>query len=160
MRAFLVIDLQKEFSFGNEEAYNKAVAFTKAAHKRGDIILATRFINQKNSQYVKRLKWSDCMNPAPLEIPFTKMVNKTAYGINPNWVMANQKGPVYLYGCDTDACVLAAAFCLFDHDIDFYILTDLCFSSGGILAHERAKSVMKRQFGETSLKTTGEIIRK
>jgi len=157
MNTYLVIDLQKEFSFGNEEAYKTAVSFTKKAYERGNIILASRFVNQKNSQYIKRLNYSGCMKPSPLGFPYTKIIDKTAYAINPNFVTANRKGPVYVYGCDSDACVLACAFRLFDHNIDFYILTDLCFSSGGLLAHERAMSLMKRQFGQACLKTTEEM---
>ena len=53
-----------------------------------------------------------------------------------------------IIGFDTDACVLSAAFDVFNLGCNMRILTDLCWSSGGKKMHEAGLLVMKRQFGK------------
>lgn len=57
------------------------------------------------------------------------------------------KGVYDIIGHDTDACVMAVAFQLFDKGYDFRVLTKWCYSSGGIEMHRMAVELMKRNFG-------------
>lgn len=161
MNTYLAIDLQKERAFGNESVYENAVKFTRAAYKAGNIVLTTQFVTPPPASSVKQIKKYIMPTPAPPEFPYTKRLRKTSFGINPNWVIANRKGSVFLYGCDSDASVLVTAFRLFDKKIEFYVLSGFCFSSSGMLANERALSIMRMHFGSAVLdEDTGEKFQK
>ena len=54
---------------------------------------------------------------------------------------------IYLCGLETDACVLATAFDLFDFGITPKILIDCCASARGKEYHVAAQKIMERSFG-------------
>ncbi len=58
---------------------------------------------------------------------------------------------VGIAGVDTDACVFAACFNLWDCGVQPIILANYCSSSGGSMIHKAALSIMQRQFGADSL---------
>lgn len=64
---------------------------------------------------------------------------------------------VYIAGWETDACVLGTCFDLFDHRVDFRVVTD-CVASDNVEAHEAALTIIKRNFGEVALVTSKEVM--
>ncbi len=66
---------------------------------------------------------------------------------------------IYLAGCDTDACILATAFALWDRNIVPKIIMDACWSRGRTQGvHEAALLIAKRNFGANSLVTTKDLL--
>ena len=53
-----------------------------------------------------------------------------------------------IIGCDSDACVLATCFALFDGGYQFKILTPYIYSTGGDVMHNEAYDIMVRNFGK------------
>ena len=64
---------------------------------------------------------------------------------------------IYIAGIDTDACVLATAFALFDKGIQPVIIQNCCATSGNANLHKHTLDIMKRQFGKQSVITSGEM---
>lgn len=61
---------------------------------------------------------------------------------------ANGIGHMFVAGIDTDACVLATCLSLFDAGVQPVLLADLCYSSGGMMAHESGLLALRRQIGD------------
>ena len=73
-------------------------------------------------------------------------IDKHTYALNTTKNLS-KKFAYDVIGCDTDACILATAFKLFDENYEFRVLSDYCFSSGGKEVHDSAVEIMKRNFG-------------
>lgn len=131
MKKLLIIDMQKGFINKNNRFLIKRIK-NLIDNGKFDVVLATKFENFSNSQYEKWLSWSKLKNEAEqaLETEIEKRANivieKNSYAISDEqfskWF--HQEDEVYLCGTDYDACVLAVAFQLFDHNIKPYILID------------------------------------
>lgn len=65
-------------------------------------------------------------------------------------------GHVFVAGIDTDACVLATCLSLFDAGMQPVLLADLCYSSGGMMAHESGLLTLRRQIGDENVMSIGD----
>lgn len=147
METLLVVDLQKQFADKNNQSYQRVLDFVKKSRNKY-FTVATIFKNSSpNNQFQKYLNWNDCKNAniQDLEFKSDRVLFKDAYGnIDLSW-FKNSK--IHIVGCNTDACVLAICYNLFDNGYDFDILTKDCYSSGGEVIHKCAVEIMKRAFG-------------
>lgn len=143
----LIVDIQDAFL---KDEYKHIVQDIKdyIAESNYASIIGTVFRNEPSSNFVKYLKWNGCMETQTNLVPCHRVILKSTYGL-PDWSLNIFKTTscVDIVGVDTDACVMAVAFQLFDAGINFRILSDMCYSSGGKEIHDTALKLMERNFG-------------
>ncbi|MEE3344358.1 MAG: hypothetical protein VZS44_09730 [Bacilli bacterium] len=150
MKILLVIDVQPTFKV--EPYYSKIIEYINNNKNKYDKIIATRFINHKNSFYTDRLNFTDCMKREELEFKPDILLGKRGYGLNVrNNLKLLKDNSVDIIGCDTDACILATCFQLWDYEIDFTILKNYIYSSGGDELSKSAYDIICRNFGRNSI---------
>lgn len=133
MKKLLIVDVQKGF-------LNDNCSFV--ANKIQDLvdngnfnqIIATKFVNRKESQFVEYLNYQRFLTDDETEIALNlpknaKIVEKTSYslaggGENDFLKLFNKGDEVFICGLDYDSCVLAICFQLFDNKIQPKIVLD------------------------------------
>lgn len=174
MKILLIIDTQKGF-------LNKYTVDTKEkidllmddSFKLFDYknIVATKFFNDENSLFRKNLKWNkmsfhdDDTNLIPtVAEKHTQIFAKSTYSIGEdclNYIKELKKNyhdktgmndfSVDIIGFDTEACILSTCYKLFDNNIDFTVIDELCGSSSGANYHELGIQIIKQSFGKQSV---------
>ncbi len=82
--------------------------------------------------------------PRPGDLVLTKIAK---YGLSMPQIRRLKErniSRVTVCGLDTDACVMAVMFSLFDAGIECHLKEDLCWSSSGL--HDAAMSIIREQF--------------
>jgi nicotinamidase-related amidase len=154
--ALLIIDMQVGFLHGQNQFIGRIERLT--SHFPAEKTYWLKYRNEPGSLYSRHLDWDEFMVPPQTELvpPFKPAVEQIFehFSYSPSVdLLARLEGckEVALAGVDTDACVQAAAFTLWDHDIRPLILSDYCMSSGGAHFHNTALDLMRRQFGVGSI---------
>lgn len=158
-RALVIVDAQDGFI---HKAHNGNLALQRIhdliAHAGASTIVATTFINQPDSLFCTELGYTKMSGSDPatrLDPTVSKhadaIVPKEGYGLDPETAQhiaefLTHRGvtSAYIVGFDTDACVLAIAYCLFDAGIMPIIVSDGCASGGGQALHEAALQIAQR----------------
>ncbi|MDP9196035.1 MAG: cysteine hydrolase [Pseudomonadota bacterium] len=151
--ALLVIDLQKGFvDRGMEELPRRIeVLFDRYEH-----LYATRFINTR-PLYEQRLGFRRVRQSPETDLAFAppphmQVFSKSGYGLHGTGVIEALQTQgitqVHLCGCDTDACVLAAAYGLWDAGIAPFVLEHATMTSAGESSKQAALTLFRRQFGK------------
>ena len=137
----LIVDAQVGF----DPSHDLLARIEDASHGYRTVVM-TRFINQPNSLYRTVLDWHGDGGELALQIPCTLILDKTGYGLASSHIEALKGLCVewHLCGLETDACVLACAFSLWDARMRPIILHDMCDSP----LHTEGVAVARRQFGE------------
>lgn len=151
-RALFIVDVQRAFA--------PPAAFLRKLERysrRFPCRIFTRYVNPKGSVFRRLLKQKCCapgtpdvellLAPAPSDLVFDK-VGK--YGLTPAQIRALKRRRircVTVCGLDTDACVLAVMFSLFDAGIECHLKEDMCWSSSGL--HRPAMAIIREQFPKT-----------
>ncbi len=142
-KALIVVDVQNYFM--NE--YTKSIP-DKIAHfiqsNKFDIVLFTKFVNHRGSNFFKLLDWKRCLGSPDTDIHPTlvKFINKNnlfekaSYSVFKSDKLVkilkkNNINQVFLCGIDIDACVLSSAFDGFDLGYEVHILRNLSLSHSG-----------------------------
>lgn len=149
MNVLLVVDVQKEFvkdKFG-EKIYAKCIDYINAQYKSYSYILAAVYKNEDNPNMQRLVDYNECKDITPLDFVPDQVVYHSGYSIT-QYPCVSKVDNIDIIGFDTDACVLSAAFHVFDLGCQMRLLTDLMWSSGGKKFHEAGLTVMKRQFGK------------
>jgi nicotinamidase-related amidase len=146
--ALVIVDLQCAFLVPP-----KLVERIKRHARRYKRRVFTRFENPKGSQFRRVLKMDCClpgsndtellMQPAKGDI----VLSKPRYGLTAAQVARLKRIGVkqaVVCGVETDACVLAVMFSLFDGGIECRVAPDLCWSSTGL--HREGVKILKTQF--------------
>lgn len=174
MKILLVIDLQKQFADGNGD-YEKCIDYIIGHHDEYDAVVGTYFQNIPDSMYTKHLNWYGCMviSDNDIEYPCDYLYGKTGYSANAAGndhnviysairAVMNKKGshfldqgypgdedhPVYIMGCDSDACILATLFDLWDKGVNFRVLSDYVYTTAKDYDKDIIIKLMKRNFGD------------
>lgn len=137
----LIIDLQEGFF-----PSNALVRRLEEAIESYDEVVFTKFTNAPGSLFRKLLGWSGDGGEICLPTSGKVVLEKTEYGLtseNLKILSGLCCEEWHLAGLETDACVMACAFDLFDAGIPFKIAADACES----IFHEQALAMMVRQFG-------------
>lgn len=164
MKALLIIDMQAGFITSEKTMnclHNINLYLTKVQKRNVyDLVIATKFVNGKNGLYKEMLNW-ELANKEEESLLLNNLENvhvfeKNSYGLSQeiiHFLKTNNISEVHLCGLDLDACVLAAAFNLFDNHIKPTFLINLCESSckDGSVKLSTIK-IMKRQFGKECIK--------
>ena len=148
MRYLLVVDLQKEFvkDKQGQKVYDKCLQYIADNEKKYTAVIAAMYINKDNVNMNRLLKWNELKQPKALDFTPNSIYRHSGYSIT-EYPKVIPTDTIDIIGFDTDACVLSAAFDVFNLGCDMNIYTDLCWSSGGKKMHEAGVVIMKRQFG-------------
>ena len=152
MRYLIVVDLQKEFVKDEEgrRRYEKGLSYIEQMRSRYDCVVAYVYRNNNNPNMQRLLDWDEIKDPEGLEFKADRTYFHSGYSVQKSLVISDQD-KVDVFGFDTDACVLATCFKLFDDRCEFNILTHICWSSGGEVMHDAGLNIMRRQFGKAVL---------
>lgn len=147
-KILLVIDIQKQFKDKNGN-YEKVVDFIQSNYNKYDKVIATYFKNKNDSFYENKLEWNGCKSASEKDIEFNipnfTVYEKISYGfILPSLFDVE----IDIIGCDSDACVLATCFYLWDKEIEFKVLTDYIYTNSKTFSNEVVIELMKRNFGK------------
>lgn len=139
-RGLLVIDLQEDF----DPSADLVAAILKAAEDFDEIV-QTRFYNPPCNLYREVLDWHGD-GGVLCAVPRARIFAKSGYGLTPahlNEIKTLDCGEWHLCGLETDACVFACAFSLWDAGIRPLIRPELCASP----LHAATIPLLIRQFG-------------
>ena len=160
----IVVDMQEGFlrDAQTKQLKNRVVElFEKNIF---DVVIATRFLNEKDSIYEKLFDWKqleqeerliskdimehvdyvadkyiyNCVNAS-----FIQRLCQLNEGVYPE--------KIFVVGVDTDCCVLTIATSLYENNIRPVVLTQYVGSTGGNKSHEAGLLCMKRLIGEKQL---------
>lgn len=159
----IVVDVQKGF-VQSENTIKTAEEIVKLTTSGiFDYVIATKFINLKESQFTTHLNWHQLFASPDTDlfpgIHTDKVVKKNIYTcVNKQFIRllktANKgkiPSKVYICGIDTDCCVLTIATDLFENNIIPLVLVDYCNSNGGETYHQAGLRAMERLIGFKSL---------
>lgn len=137
----LIVDLQVGFAPSDE-----LVERIRRASARYGRVVMIRFTNQPSSLYRSILAWHGEGGDLVLQVPQAVILDKDGYGLTEQHlqILAEmQCTEWHVCGLETDACVLACAFSLWDAGLRPVIQPELCESP----LQEQGLAVAKRQFG-------------
>ena len=147
--AIIIVDLQAEFE-PPAELIERIAVRAEAFPRR----IFTQFVNVPGSLFRRKLGQKSCTREssgARLVLPPRDgdlVFQKEGYGLNAEQIealrVAGVKRPL-VCGIDTDACVLAVMFSLWDARINGEVDPELCWSSSDL--HAEALKIMQEQFG-------------
>ncbi len=154
--ALLIIDVQKFFiNEFTREVPNKIANFVET-HKF-DFVLFFKFVNSKDSNFVKYLDWQKMFDSPDIDIvpELEKFVTKDNVFTKSSFsafksekflkfLEDNEIKKLYICGFDTDGCVLSTALEGFDLGFEVKILQDLCASHHGEEYHKNTIKILKR----------------
>lgn len=151
----LVIDLQNAFI--NKKTQNLPQKIEKIIKtKKYNEVAFTKFINSKDSIFVKKLNYNRCLDSDDVKIVIdtgdNKVINKTIYStVNAElikFIKEKAIDKIFLCGIDTECCILKTAFDLFELGYDVYVLKDYCGCTHGKIRHNNALNILKRNIGK------------
>ena len=154
-KLLLVIDVQKDFI--NEHTKKILPKINELVNSnKFELVAFTRFINDEDSIWYKKLGYTGCMTKDGQEIVVdtnnNKIFDKKIYtAVNDElkkFIKDNNVYEIYLCGFDTDACVQKTAIDLFEQNYDVYILKDYCMSNLGEETHNLYITNLARLIGK------------
>lgn len=155
----LIVDLQCGFITPKTESVVGVIE--KAINTLDyEVCVYSKFYNNEETSFSRILNWRKFRSAKEQEIvlPIGSrdiVVSKDTYSAVTEELKRIVKEEkierVYLCGIDTDSCVLATAFELFDNGIEPAIIIDGCASTGGDECHHAAEIIMKRSFGKENV---------
>ena len=159
--AWVVVDLQHGFE--TPELYGLAVRVADAVAVEPGPVWALVQSNPPGGPLGKLRGWYGSTEENAMELLDVisalapVIIAKTGYGARAD-LPVEELGTfdaVYVVGMDTDACVLATAFGLFDAGVPVVVRTELCASSGGASMHAAAVTILRRQLGANRVQSHG-----
>jgi nicotinamidase-related amidase len=156
MKTLIIIDLQKEFADdGPKSEYVRLVDFINKESHLFDKVIATYFKNTDDSFYDRYLDWHTCKDSSESSMEFFidetsieyHILKKTTYGAQVTKYL-DECDEIYVMGCDSDACVMATCFKLWDEGYKFTVCSDLIYTTSRIFINDDVIQMLKRNFGE------------
>jgi Amidases related to nicotinamidase len=156
----LLIDIQNGFV---SDKTKQILPRVKRLIKEGnfDHVIATRFVNQKGSPYVRFMGWEKLMLDEETKLidfideNVEKVFKKSIYSAVSTGLLKfakdNSIDTFYIAGIDTDCCILKTAVDMFEKNIDFKVLLHYSASNGGRKSFNASVTVMNRLVGGSRL---------
>ena len=161
----LIIDMQEGFRHAESEAILPNLLKLKNLF-RGKIVFS-KFVNDKNSLFEKRLNWTKFQNgkdkkllPELRASDNIELEHNTYTVFNKDlkeFITKNKITKIYLCGIYTDVCIIKTAMDLFDNNIETFIIEDACNSLHGKKDHDLAIDSLKYIFGKKQIILTEDI---
>lgn len=142
-KGLIVVDLQIGFN-----PSSKLVSNIKSILHRYDHVIFTRFQNDEDSLYRSVLDWHEDAGELSIDDfdgDGAIVMDKNGYGLRPEHIDKIKRlncDEWHLCGMETDACVLACAFSLWDSGVRPEIITSLCESP----MNDETMTIISRQF--------------
>ena len=163
----LIVDVQNGFINEHTRHLPGAIAQFIQTHSFGSVI-ATAYCNTPSNACFRLGGWTDCMENTPSaelvpEIkPYVSRIFKkhTFSGLTSlmrEYLADNNFEKIYICGVNTDCCVLATAFSLYDNLIDCCVIEDLCASTLGEQKHNAAIQLLKDNITELRIVRSTEL---
>lgn len=160
-KALVVVDIQQGFM---QKGADRLVPEVRDLVRQFEPnrVYYLRYRNVPGSLFTKYLDWHEFLTRNHYDIVPDVLTAEPQifdhYGYSPppeliERLHADGIEEVGICGVDTDACVMAALFTLWDHNIRPIVLSAYCASSGGEHLHRAALDLMLRQFGSRSIVT-------
>ena len=154
----MIVDVQKGFLNENCNFVVKKIE-KLVGGGNFDQIVATKFVNKNESQYVRFLNYHRFLTEEETELALklpksAQIVEKTSYALSDKDFkrLFKKDDEVFVCGMDYDACVLAICFQLFDHEILPQIVLDAVAShSKNPISKNEFEKICRKNFGEKSL---------
>lgn len=157
--ALVLVDVQH--GFVDERTRRVLDPIRTLLGRRWGLVVATQFTNMPGSLYRSELDWHDMSSGThgqqtlgwiddAADVVVTKSGYSAAASLMPE-LSAVGITEATLAGVDTDACVLATAFGLWDAGIRVCIEASACASGGGLELHNSALNIARQVFGPTSV---------
>ncbi|MBN2094810.1 MAG: cysteine hydrolase [Candidatus Aenigmarchaeota archaeon] len=140
--ALIVIDVQEAFINNASRQLPPKIKDHLAAQSY-DFVVFSKFINRKDSNFVKKLGWAKCTKPPETDIAFElrdlaeshTVFERSTYSVFGSegfleFLKAKKIDKLHFCGLYLEACVMASVFDAFDHGFDYEIMFDLseCFN--------------------------------
>lgn len=157
-KMLLVIDLQKSFINPNTEfLISKIDSLVNSGSY--DLVVFTKFINDNDSMWVKKLNYKGCISLEDRKIMINTKDNivlekslYTAYSDNLiNLINLFKIDEVHLCGIDTECCVLKTAFDLFENGYNIKVLKDYSACTHGKESNKNALDIIARNIGKSNV---------
>lgn len=150
----LVIDVQRAFIHG-DAGVHLTKQLKRLMNYKWDEVIQTIWCSTGSNNFTRNLNYHVAPAKDAVVVKFKKAVivnRENTYSCLTPKVVAeiNKADTIYICGAETDACVLATCFDLWDNDYTFKIIEDAVISSNEA-AHNGALEVMRRNFGSHSL---------
>lgn len=139
----LLVDVQEEFNI--EDTRHVLPYIEDATRQPWDQVLSTLFINEPGSPFRRYLGYTAVQDDNVLSF-VPEPIIKHGYSIDVEALDLPPHSSVTLMGFDTEACVLATAFSLFDASHSVFIDPQGCASSGGKHLHDATLLIAERSF--------------
>lgn len=169
-RALVLVDLQAGFvrdDPGLQDVAERAAEFARAHADDYALVAASRFRNEEGSAYW-RLVGHDMVDedevalvPAVEELGGLVVDAPTYSSATPELVQRLQElgvVEVHVCGIDTDQCVLATVFALFDAGFEPVVFEDLVQSASGLTCHDAGIVALRRAIGDDRVRPTREAL--
>lgn len=162
----IIVDVQNGFINDNTRKVLDIV--NKAKEKlKYDVCVLTKFFNSEETSFSQILNWKRFQTVEEQELSVKiderdKVIYKSTYSAVTDelktLINENKYKKAYICGIETDSCVLATAFELFDNGIEPMIIIDGCASMRGDEFHCAAELIMRRSFGDNNVKSLSRYI--
>lgn len=136
----------------------EVATFVRARRDEYSVVIASGFYNEPGSTYDRLVGGDDLRDPgdvaiaADVEQVADLVVTSATYSsLTPRAHQALVEAEVrevHVVGIDTDQCVLATVFALFDAGYEPRVLEDLVASASGATCHEAGLVALRRAIGD------------
>ncbi len=162
--ALLVIDVQEAFL--NRETRDVPKKIGKFIESQNfDFVLFFKFLNEKDSNWTRVLKWERMLRLDEAEIApelrrFAKkdnvFIKRTAFSVFDiknfhSFLKKKRISSLFICGLDTHACVLVSTMDAFAKGFDVKVIEDLCAASHGKKYHEMAIEILKSNLTKSTV---------
>jgi nicotinamidase-related amidase len=136
----------------------------------GGSVVFSRYVNYSGSEFERLMNWRGLYGPPDTDLvpdlkpngPGGSVIDKRTYsGVTPEFlrlVHRNRWTDVVVCGIDTELCVLATVFDVFDNGLTPWVVTDASASTGGQAFHEAGLLVMARGIGDQQLLSARSVL--
>ena len=154
-KALLIVDMQNGFI--TKKPYSDLVSKINSLIEKNnyEYYIFTKFINRKNSFYVKKLGWKNLLSEESqkicVSIPHNNFIfEKNGYGLSQKQIekikeILSTENNIDICGLQTDACLYAISLQLFDNDIYPNILINYTATLNN---NKAVRAMLIHQFGK------------
>lgn len=159
--ALLVIDVQEYFLNEHTKDLPQKIADFIQRNKF-DHVLFFKFVNTKDSNWVKSLGWHKMLAAPQTKIASAlkeflnkdnTFIKRAAFSVFRSkkfnkFVKDQEISELFVCGMDTDACIYTTAMEAFERKFAVKVIDDLCAASHGKEYHQNTIASLKRNLGE------------